>query len=235
MPAKLNWVEILNEQATWQVYDDLIAWASLQVGRPISLPEQAVEAFNETLNFMRRQLSALHFGEALDLGYLNEELAQVEVELVGPAGTDQKKLSGLPAFRARPSGRDDAAVLRCIEHTLLLQFAEFVGTCLDDPDENRIARCEGLYRESRSRHLAPVPSFPADIELRWRKELPVLAESGLESDPEIKRCADFFVVKAKGRFCSDECRFRTFQIAKQLKEPGYLAEKQKRYRQRREK
>lgn len=174
---------------------------------------------------MRRQLSALHFGEALDLSYLNEELTGVELELAGPAGTDRKRVSGLPAFRARPRGLDDAAVLRCIEDTLVLEFAEFVGACLDDPDEARIARCEGLYRESKSRHLAPVPSFPADIELRWRKELPVLAESGLESDPEIKRCADFFIVKAKGRFCSDECRFRTFQVAKQLKEPRYLAEK----------
>lgn len=50
MLAKLNWIDILNEQATWQVYDDLIAWFSGLLGRPVCLPDRAAETFNESLN-----------------------------------------------------------------------------------------------------------------------------------------------------------------------------------------
>jgi hypothetical protein len=75
-----------------------------------------------------------------------------------------------------------------------------------------------------------IPSVSPEYEKRWRQEIELLNEHGQTKAPELERCPDLFVASPKARFCSDACRFTTFQIAKHVKTPGYHAEKQKRYR-----
>ncbi|SRR5579875_505785 len=231
MPEMLDWIDVLNEQATWTSGEDTVRWLSGILNRRVSPTPSAVEHFQETLNLMRRQLSALHFGEEPDLASIDMQLGNLRLELSSPGQRPGGVL--LPSFRARLEGASDDDLIACIGQTLLLEFARFLGEQLDSPQTAKIARCEGLYREAGANRISPCPDFPADIELKWRREIPALVEAGLDSSPDLLRCADFFVARARGKFCSDECRFRTFQIAKQLADPGYLAEKQKRYRQRR--
>lgn len=235
MSARLNWIDVLNEQATWTSYEDLIAWFSGLIGQPVSLSQPIMEDFQNGLNFIRRQLSAVHFHEPVDIAGLDVRLRDVRLELVENRSANDGYSAVLPTLRGRWQSEEPDAILCALKETLTVQFAFFVAGALDDSENPGIARCEGLYRKGSSTHLSPVVSFPAEIELRWRKEISVLTESGLESSPEILRCADFFSARAKARFCSDDCRFRTFQLTKQLSDPGYLAAKQKRYRQRQDK
>jgi len=225
----------LNEQATWMSYEDLIQWFSGLLGRPASLSRTAVVEFQDGLNCIRQQVSAIHFHESVDIPFIDQHLKDISLELISPISSDSAYSNALPRLRARASSSDDDALLRALKQTLIVQFAYFVSEALAQSEIPGIARCEGLYREGSSTHLSPADSLPEETELRWRKEIAALTEAGLESSTDILRCADYFLARSKARFCSDECRFRTFQLTKQLADPGYLAAKQKRYRERNEK
>lgn len=230
MSANLQWMEVLNDQATWTSVEDLIRWLSVLLGRRPTLSDKTISDFQSGLNCIRRQVSSLHFQQRLDISAIDAELEGIELELVEPmkqAGVYRKVL---PALHARLQSENDDSFLIALKQTLVLQFAQFVAEALNNIDSPAIARCEGLYREVNSTDLSPARSLPPETELLWRKEIAALTEAGLESSPEVLRCADYFPVRAKGRFCSDECRFRTFQLTKQLSDPGYLAAKQKKYR-----
>ncbi len=223
-------MEVLNEQATWTSCEDLIQWLSVLLGRRPTLTNKSIEDFQSGLNEIRRQVSCLHFQQPLDISAIDAELAAIKLELVQPIKQTGAYLKVLPALHARLQSEDDDSFLIALKQTLVLQFAQFVAEALNNTSSPAVARCEGLYREGGSTDISPARSLPPEIELLWRKEIAALTEAGLESSPEVLRCADYFPARAKGRFCSDECRFRTFQLTKQLSEPGYLAAKQKRYR-----
>jgi hypothetical protein len=123
----------------------------------------------------------------------------------------------------------DDKSLEQLRLTLLMQFADFIGGTIDSgmTDAARIDRCRGLYREDSEIPLAA--SFPTAVEDKWRNEIDLLVEYE-NSATDVVRCEYFFPRTPKARFCSDACRFSTFQITKQLQEPNYLADKQKRYR-----
>lgn len=235
MSANLQWMEVLNEQATWTSIEDLIQWLSILLGRRPTLTKKTIEEFQSGLNDIRRQVSCLHFQQPLDLSSIDAELDAVKLELVHPIKQTGAYLSVLPALHARLRSQDDDSFLIALKQTLVLQFAQFVAEALSNTSSPGVARCEGLYRESGSTDISPAGSLPPDLELLWRKEIAALTDAGLESSLEVLRCADYFPARAKGRFCSDECRFRTFQLKKQLSEPGYLAAKQKRYRAKQDK
>lgn len=224
----INWMNVLNEEATWKDTGGFLRWASQVFGRPIQIDARGCDSFLSALRYMREQLAHLHFGEALETDWLNNELSQVR------PGLSPSKAGALPAFSARPRGDSDAHQIEALKQTLLLQFAQFLGAALDN-SETTIARCEGLYRTPKAEqsHAIQSPSIN-DKELRWRREIPLLVENDLDSTNEILRCEDFFVPTPKARFCSDACRFATFQIAKQIESPHYLSQKQKRYRERQE-
>lgn len=234
MPTYLNWMDVLNEQAMWTTYEDSFAWLATLLGREPAITSQAMADFQSGLNRIRQQLSALHFHQPLDVTAIDAELGSIRLELVDPLKEKGSYSKVLPPLHARLRGLDDTSFLLSLKETLIVQFAIFMADSLSNSDNPAVARCEGLYREGNSTHLSPGQSLPPDIELLWRREIPALTNSGLESSPEVLRCADYFPARAKGRFCSDECRFRTFQLTKQLSDPGYLAAKQKRYRARQE-
>src|SRR5262250_1544960 len=99
MPASLNWVDVLNEQATWSRQEDLANWYASISGRQPALSVQAVEDFQETLNFLRRQVSALHFHERLDLASLHSQLGEIQLGLA-PENEPQDTVR-YPLLRAR--------------------------------------------------------------------------------------------------------------------------------------
>lgn len=221
-PQKLDWMDVLNEQFEWNTTDDLKSWFIKLTGKQPVLSKASIHEFQKCLNFIRDQVSALHFDESVDTKTLDKKLSGIKLSM--------SKTDVLPPLHAKAQGSSDADLLKAMEETILLQFAAFLSDFLSDNGETSLNRCEGLYKEQRSfdsESLAP----PMDTEKRWRKEIPILIECRLLSSPDIHRCGDFFVGKAKARFCSEACRFRTFQLNKQLTDPSYLADKQRRYRQ----
>ncbi len=228
-PAKpINWIDVLNDQTTWKTRQEFLAWFSQLTGRPPSLTEDSINEFESTLRFIREQLAALHFSKSINLNELNQRLRQITVQLAD-CSTESAKIR-LPSFRAYAQSKNDADVLRSIGNSLLLQFAQAAGSAIDSDFENMpFSRCEGLYKRSLEDDIAAAAAYPGQTEQRWREEITLLKETSTQSD-DLLRCSDFFVKTPKGRFCSDACRFTTFQIAKQLQDPNYLAEKQRRYR-----
>jgi hypothetical protein len=216
----LQWLEVLNEQAEWSAPDDVRAWLvkTFQAFEPVSDAE--VSTFEEVLSFIRQQANLLHFNGHVDVAGMNERLMNLRLQF-----TEGDRV--LPPLRAIA---EDESVLQGLAATLLMEFSFFASASLVDPKVS-ISRCEGLYREKSSRVLASVFSGP--FEPRWRQEIPLLVEKNLVDSADVQRCGDFFLAKPKSRFCSEACRFTTFQLTKQLLDPGYLAAKQKKYRSKR--
>lgn len=213
----LDWREILNEEATWHDYGDFATWFSRVAGR-LPIPSEAQFAkFRSELNFIREEASRIYFNQEPDASGINKRLSLYSLEI------DTSATSGtrLPSLLAVAKPGDE--ILDRLFGALLVGFAQFVADYQSGGPG--LCRCEGVFRDARM----SADSLTAP-EKRYRQEIALLEEVSLLEDPSIQRCADFFVGRSKARFCSDTCRFMTFQISKQLKDPGYLAEKQRRYR-----
>lgn len=230
MRAKLNWIDVLNEQTHWHDRSDLKQWISELAGRPLTLLDGTVEGFEEALGYMRRSVAGLHFeNEPVDLLWLDTQLKTVTLGLLHHQGAQEGDGSRLPRFRARVKGMHDTDLLRAIKDTLLIQFAEYVGDTLDCGSNGTVLRCEGLHRRDTGPDVARGAQFPDEIEKQWRDELSLGPVN--EQPDDVLRCAYFFVAAPKSRYCSDACRFATLQITKQTEEAELLPEiKPRRYR-----
>lgn len=237
-----TWISVLNEQSTWTDWNAFYKWFGEFLGRsPRHLDASVVDRFWQTLRYMRLEFAKLHFGEPLDLHWLNEQLAGTTFAL-GLRADEPSLTPALHAVTCTGAGGQgdwaecgeprtgDSATLEALRKTLLLQFAVFIGESIDSGDRGeRVLRCNGLYRDVPG-HVPEDVEYPEQFEERWRAEVEALARHGVTADG-ITRCTDFYEYSPKARFCSDKCRFSTFQILKQLDDPNYLADKQKRYRQ----
>lgn len=219
--STIDWTDVLNEEAVWHDYEDFKQWfeSISNNGASLTIPSGAeFDRFRLELNFIREQAAHLYFGELPDVDGINERLQRVCLEI------DSQAVAGtrLPALLAK--GTD---FLSRLSGALLAEFSAFAASQLGAIDEgtSKLSRCEGVYRDERYDS-----SSLSRYERIFRGEIPVLYENELLEDPAIQRCYDFFVGRPKARYCSDACRFNTFQITKQYKDPGYLAEKQRRYR-----
>lgn len=223
----VTWFEALNEQATWTSTEKFLGWLADVVGRNLQPGQPAMIRFAETLRRIRLQAANIHFGTALDSTWMNAELEKCK-PCFSQAPKAARTSSRLPRFRVEAQGTTDDAALDALRLTLVLQFAAFASDAVDEEDAAMgIERCRGLYRDDNE--MPDAATYPPEVERRWRDEIEVL-EQNADSVEDVLRCADFFVKTPKARFCSDACRFSTFQITKQLQEPDYLATKQKRYR-----
>jgi len=218
----------LNDQTQWTSESEALDWLYKLTGRRLEVSTQDLQAFFDQLNFIREQVTSLHFGEALALERLQEKLSKVSLTIHSQYGSD-----GLPLLMAGRASNSDPDVLRSVCETLLVQFGAFLSEAFDSKSSPRIVRCEGIFREGRQERKR-LGALRNERETAWRAELSLLQEGEPEVVDEIQRCEDLFVLTSKAKFCSDACRFTTFQITKQLKEPGYLKEKQRRYRTRKE-
>jgi hypothetical protein len=222
---KLDWVVFLNEACTWETKEQANNYLQTIAGTAIDLSASEMAELSAAEAYMREQLNALHFGRALSIQYINERLAHVKLQL---RAADNDLNSGLPSLSAFSSGRSDVGN---IIETLLFQFAVFLGDTMDGAATYRVGRCEALCR---SKTVADCTAFYRkfrSLEESWKEEI----AHDLANTDEIERCADFFVATHGGKFCSDACRFNSFALRKQLENPDYQAEKQRRYRSRKSK
>jgi hypothetical protein len=230
MTAKLGWIEVLNEQAEWRNGPEILNWLSAQCGYKLHPSPACLTGFEKRLEWIRQTVEALHFGETPKLDWLDEKLKEASYGMVYENFLPESLRQFLPLLHGRVANNSDDAVLNAIADTLLLQFSQFLDRAADGRDQSGIARCQGVFRESANFPFVKSDSPPSESELRWRKEIELLNKHDLANSPEVQRCTDLFIASAKARFCSDACRFASFQLAKHLGSPGYHAEKQKRYR-----
>src|SRR5262249_51218191 len=151
----------------------------------------SIEEFVAMLTYIREQATALHFRERLDLEGIDRRLSCVSLSF----GASEHAC--LPALHARPGSEGDDDLLKAFAETILLRFTEFAGDCLDSNFAVDIARCEGIYRENAPADPEYVNLFAPHSESRWRKEIPILVQAGLEESEEVQRCCDFFVMRPK--------------------------------------
>lgn len=230
----LSFIEALNEESQWQNDKDAVIWLSAffaAESNGFSPGAQALENFRLSLKQMRNTLAAFHFEKTADLSWLKVELNGFRLDFDFSGAR-----SALPPLQAFNQGlclySKDAQLLEKLRAFLLLDFAFELSRSLASGLAPSIQRCEGLYKEPSAASIMQLDSVSFETELAWRKEISLLCRHDLETKAGIQRCADLFkaAASAKSRFCSDKCRFNTFQIQKQLNEPDYLAEKQRRYR-----
>ena len=228
MSRKLNWIDVLNDQALWQSREDLKAWFFQLAGRKATLLDGTIDSFEETLGYMRRQVANLRFKQPVDLLWLDTQLKTISLGLLHHQGSQEGAASQMPRFRARVKGLNDSDLLRAVKDTLLVQFAEYVGEQLDSESE-LVTRCYGIHRQAGFKPVAAAAVYPDEVEQSWLYEIAVL-EQAQTNVSDVRRCTVFFAAAPKAKFCSDACRFAAFQIAKSVQEPSYLAEKQRRFR-----
>ncbi len=214
----LDWAELLNEEAQWHDYADFLGWFS-NVAPLFSVPgPDQFQSFRDDLNFIRRQAAKIYFNGAVDIPAINDRLATLSFR-IEPSWEGSR----LPLFVAHTSS--EVNVLDGVAGAMLVDFAKFVADFIAGGPG--LCRCEGVFRDQRAEELQLT-----EFETQYRDEIDLLSDGPSPEDQSLQRCADFFVGRRKARFCSDACRFMTFRISKQLKEPGYLADKQRRYRNR---
>jgi hypothetical protein len=219
------------------------------VGTQITLSADEVAELSRAEAYMRQQLNALHFSRDLDTHYLNERLASMRLGLKpknlelspgtarGPTAAhahqgeadvqlpSEIQLPSLTAFSA------DKSHLANLIDTLLFQFAIFLGQTIDGAAPYMVSRCEAICRKKSVEDCTAFYQKFRSLEQSWKSEV----THEMDNADEIERCADFFVSNHGGRFCSDSCRFNSFALRKQLQDPAYQAEKQRRYRSRKSK
>jgi len=229
MTEKLSWIKVLNDEAEWQGPGDMIKWLSTTCGYKLNPSKKEQDAFTQVLRLMRAVVDALHFGEDLNLNWLDERLSAASFGLGYEDWLPVPLCEVLPLLHARARDASDDAIVEVLLNTLALQFSQFVDGVLSSGQEHGVARCQGIFRPPGNASVEAIPSVSPEHERRWRQEIELLNQHG-PAAPGLERCPDLFIASPKARFCSDACRFTTFQIAKHLKAPGYHAEKQKRYR-----
>jgi len=225
-----SWINVLNEETQWHNQADMRQWLAAICGHNLEFTKPDLDDFQKSIDQIRSTIDALHFGGVPDLDWLDEQLAGIKLTVCYESFLPQSLSQVLPLLHAQVQGNNSHDLLRALTQTLLLQFAEFVAGALGDEQAPSIARCEGLFRESGHPTLSMVHSIPEASERKWREELEFLKQNDLTTTAAVQRCADIFIAGPKARFCSDACRFTTFQLVKQLKDPRYHADKQKKYR-----
>ncbi|MBX9723295.1 MAG: hypothetical protein K2X81_17965 [Candidatus Obscuribacterales bacterium] len=222
-----NWINVLNEHSEWRSDDDIQQWFARVSGKTkLGLSAQSIKRLKDNLCRMRKTVYDRHFGKKLEIEWLEKELSSMKLTF-----DINKSQPGIPFLRTVVTEDTADSLLDSLRSALLLQFAADLAQDLANNDATHVQRCEGLYRDPSANNLTMVPEVSEKIESMWRREIEVLKEQSLETEVEIQRCSDLFPAISRSKFCSDSCRFSTFQIIKQLKEPDYLKEKQRRYRQ----
>jgi hypothetical protein len=224
MSQKLDWIYFLNEACTWEEKSQAESFLFSIIDAQINLSDAEVGELSRAEAYMRKQLNSLHFSKEVDPLYLNERLAGMKLRLAHGVLESQEP-GCLPALA--PFSADKSALNNLID-TLLFQFAVFLGQTMDGAATYKVSRCEAICRKKAVEDCTAFYQKFRTLEESWKHEV----TQQMANLDEVERCADFFVSSHGGKFCSHSCRFNSFALRKQMQDPTYQAEKQKRYRSR---
>jgi hypothetical protein len=231
----INWLDLLNADTTWSSLEDLQLFISNALGKPAQnwsakdyrLSKENAEAISNAIIYMRYQSAALHFNAPVNLSWANERLGKCNFRAYEPGAVPDCKM---PALRAVNFDTTESSLVCSFIDTFILQFIQYISAAQEGSPIYTVSRCEGLHKKAQLAECDHYYQTHNELEAKWIEELapdnPALAEGLID----VARCADFFLQKGNGKFCSDGCRFSTFAIRKQLTDPNYHAKKQKRYR-----
>src|ERR1700677_324575 len=101
---RLNWLDILNTQAEWHHDTQMQQWLAAIFGYQPKLVSRSLGNFEETIVLMRSVIDSLHFGEELQVDWLDKRLAKLT-----PSVTLEKFLpaplrAAMPLFHASVTG-----------------------------------------------------------------------------------------------------------------------------------
>lgn len=224
---------MLNQQAEWSSIDDTARWiANLSKALDVSNDATLVdlEFFLQLLQQIRELVSELHFNpNSISTRKKVDRFSEDFISGLTLNYTQSQKFALRATMSSKVLGRTSSKSIDIIAGTVLHSFV-----CdLANNDLTEIRRCEGVYRKQRAASAANdlMKQYSYVQEAKWRNEIAVLSEeTSDESATLLERCEDFYLPSIRSKYCSDTCRFKTFQIQKRLNDPSYLAEKQKRYR-----
>lgn len=241
----LSWINALNDQSDWKNSIQPQQWLKKtaqsfcsNTSEIASDSEKDVRFLLNLLSKMRNLIYQIHFADSNSSAKSSAKKSEMAAHKDSFLATFLSHLvlsfdpDRTPSLRASLELSElEQSQYREIFGTLLLNFATDLSRMIETDEVILLHRCEGLFRDQKAERLSVITDVSDSTEELWRKEIPLIVEQSLEKAPEIQRCADIFLSRSRSKYCSDACRFTTFQIAKQLKDPNYLAEKQRRYRQ----
>lgn len=239
------WVDVLNRALEWR---DGASLARAPHAATVLLPGVG-DAVRRDVGLLRRVFASIY----LDVPFPDAQhkdarqwLGAVTVELVT---ADETRIGAV--LRAR---RADAPHPEPFESLLSSALVQLLGQAEEPGALTAVHRCHGIHRlpagtdlarpsggaqlpnPSGGQHVPRVgeadpPPWPADLEASFAHR------AGLDTllpDPTLRQCGRLVVSERGSRYCSKACSNANFAVRKSRREPRYFAQKQERYRRRKE-
>ncbi len=226
------WVDVLNRALSWR-HAEALAGEPHASNAAREVRPHAISRIRSDVTLLRRVFASAYLDTALaseHTAYLSQWLAAVTLA-IAPAGAARRA----PALRAR---RHRNASPEPYETWLSTALVQLVGRIEEGAALTAVHRCHGVLRRTRAAsgaavlEVEPSPAdWPDDLARPFarRTETPELL-----AGPHFQQCAKLVVSERGSRYCSKACSNATFAARKAQIDPQYFAEKQQRYRRRKE-
>ncbi len=225
------WVEVLNHALEWRDADGLAGEPAGRAARV--LPLAVLGALRDDVALLRHVFAASYLGRPLctaQARHLEQWLAAVTLRPARPlhqlAKTNSaSRTAELPVLRA---ARARGAHPEPFETLLSTALVRLVGE-LDEPDVMTVVhRCHGLVRRPR---VPLVTGWSPELDEAFARKARCLA---FVRDNAMQQCERLVVSERGSRYCGKACSNAAFVARKSRNDPKYFAEKQRRYRRRKE-
>jgi len=221
------WVEVLNRALDWQ--DNQVVAGDRHAARV--LDGGALGAARANVMLLRRVFASQYIDTPLthtDVTALNQWLAAVTLRLA-PAQT----VRGGFGLQAARTNRTRGGLL---EKSLSCALIQLLAQPQSRDAATAVHRCHGVLRRRRSRDAG---DEDASHESVWPPEFEESFAQAAGITPLLRngawhQCPRLVVSERGSRYCSKTCSNAHFVARKSQTDPAYFAQKQRRYRRRRE-
>ena len=216
------WVDVLNLALDWRDAER----APQAGGAGIRIPEATRPALRRDVALLRRIFASYYLEVPLAPAYteqLNEWLAAVTLRS-GRAPQSPPTL-GLRAARAREAQSEP------FETLLSSALVQLLGQIDQAHLMAAVHRCHGIQRRVAARDSAAW-EWPGELREGFARKADSLV---LLRDAAWCQCARLVVSERGSRYCSKACSNASFVARKSRRDPRYFAQKQQRYRERKDK
>lgn len=216
------WVDVLNRALEWHDAASLATKPHTARAATVLRPDMA-PAVRRDVDLLRRVFASMYLDIALPDAQrrdVRQWLAAVTLEHV--AARDSR-LGGV--LRARRSGTNHPEPYESLLSSALVQL---LGSADAPGALTAVHRCHGIQRPAPGTDDSP---WPQDLEAAFAHRARLDA---LLPDASLRQCACLVFSERGSRYCSKACSNANFAVRKSRRDPRYFAEKQERYRRRKE-